>query len=207
MKKENLGKINWWKWAFITLAAVIVIAIATFFHAASAPVPQTTTGQAAYAKTDNSVQIHLTRQQLNALAANYLAQFLRQSKIKYRFIVGPKYATIIGKTKFLGANIQFSLNLIPQHLANGNVLLKAAGLNVGRLNVPVGFVMGFIAKQYKLPNWVTVNAKKHTILLDLNKYSRHKQLHYSMEKIDMANGRFQMKLSIPNNTKEIPNVP
>ncbi len=203
----NKKKTNWWKWAFLSLVAVLVIAFAVLFNACSTSVPESTVGQSAYAKTDNSVQIDLTRQQLNALSDNYLDQFLKQSKIKYRFIVGPKYATVIGKTKFLGARVQFSLNLVPERLHNGNVLLRAAGMNVGRLNVPVGFVMGFIAKQYKLPNWVGVNAKKHTILLDLNKYSRHKQLHYSMEKIDMDNGRFQMKLSIPNNTKEIPNVP
>lgn len=207
MKRSEKTTINWCKWAFLSLVAIIIIAAAVLFRACSASVPQSTVGQAAYAKTDNSVQIDLTRQQLNALSDNYLDQFLKKSKIKYRFIVGPKYATVIGKTKFLGTSIQFSLNMVPERLHNGNVLLKAAGMNVGRLNVPVGFVMGFIAKQYKLPNWVSVNPKKHTILLDLNKYSRHKQLHYSMEKIDMAGGRFQMKLSIPNNAKEIPNVP
>lgn len=207
MKESQTRKINWWKWSFIGLIAVLVIGAAVVFHSASAPLPRSTQGQAAYANTDNSVQIDLTRQQLNALSDNYLDQFLSKSKIKYRFIVGPKYATVIGKTKFLGSKIQFSLNMVPHKLSNGNVMLKAAGINVGKLNIPVGFVMGFIAKQYQLPKWVSVNAKQHTILLDLNKYSRNKQLHYSMEKIDMQNGRFQMKLSIPHKAKEIPNVP
>lgn len=185
---------------------MIVIAAAVLFNAASAPAPKASQ-QTTYAKTDNSMQIDLTRAQVNALSDNYLDKFLSQSKIKYRFVVGPKYATVIGKTKFLGTTVTFSLNMVPQRLSNGNVLLKAAGINVGRLNIPVGFVMGFIAKQYKLPNWVTVNAKKHTILLDLHKYSQGKQLHYSVEKIDMQGGHFQLRLSIPDNAKELPNVP
>ena len=106
---------------------------------------------------------------------------------------------MIGTTKFLGSKVQFAINFIPERQTNGNVLLRAKGLSVGRLNLPIKYVMGYIKKQYKLPNWVYVNQKKQTILLDLNKYSKNHALHYSAEQIDIKNGQFRFLISIPKN--------
>ncbi|WP_283582791.1 YpmS family protein [Limosilactobacillus difficilis] len=197
-QRPNAGKKhNWWKWAFFLLVAVILLTGGFLAHKVFAPVPSNMTGTAAYRKTDSAVQVNLNRKQINALSANYLNHFLHNSKIKYRFIVGPKYATLIGKTKVLGAKVQFALNCVPKRLDNGNVLLKAKGLAVGRLSLPVSFVMGYVKNTYKLPNWVSINQRQKTVLLDLNKYSRSKELHYSAKEIDMARGRFKIQVSIP----------
>lgn len=188
---------NWWKWAFFILIALILISGGVLYHKITAPVPSNTVGAPAYRQTDNAVQVDLNRKQVNALSSNYLNHFLHNSKIKYRFIVGPKYATLIGKTKVLGARVQFALNCVPKRLSNGNVLLTAKGLAVGRLNLPVSFVMGYVKNTYKLPNWVNVNQHKKTVLLDLNKYSRNKQLRYSAKEINMAKGQFKIQVAIP----------
>lgn len=195
---ENEKKRNPWKWAFWTLLAIIVVAIGITWSKISAPV-DVPAQQAAYSKVDTSMEVTLNREQVNALSANYLNQFLKDKSIKYRFIVGKKYATLIGQTKFLGTKVQFALNFIPERLSNGNVLLKAKGLSVGQLNVPTSYVMGYIKKSYDLPNWVYLNQRKNTVILDLNKYSRHKSLRYSAEELNMDDGQFSFLISIPNN--------
>lgn len=198
MKKIKQTKHNYWKWAF-WLVVIFILAIGLItFERATAPV-KVPTQTNALAKTENSFEITLNRKQVNALSSNYLDRFLKGNNIKYKFIVGSKYATVIGSTHFLGAKIQFAINFIPVRLSNGNVLLKAKGLSVGRLNLPLKYVMGYIKKQYKLPNWVYINQKKKTVLLDLNKYSKHRSLHYSAKTIDMDNGVFQFIVSIPKN--------
>lgn len=189
---------NPWKWAFFTLLVVVLAAVGITFAKVVAPVKEPTQ-KAAYAQTDTSMEVTLSREQVNALSANYLNRFLKDKKVKYRFIVGKKYATLIGQTKFLGAKVQFALNFIPERLSNGNVLLRARGLSVGQLNVPISFVMGYIKNSYQLPNWVYINQKKKTVILDLNKYSRHKSLHYSAEELNMNDGQFKFLISIPNN--------
>ncbi|WP_367341684.1 YpmS family protein [Limosilactobacillus sp.] len=188
---------NWWKWAFFALVAILLISGGVVYHKITAPVPSNMMGTPAYRKTDNAVQVDLNRKQVNALSSNYLNHFLHNSKIKYRFIVGPKYATLIGKTKVLGAKVQFALNCVPKRLSNGNVLLRAKGLAVGRLNLPVSFVMGYVENTYKLPKWVTINQHSKTVLLDLNKYSRSKQLRYSAKEINMTKGQFKIQIAIP----------
>lgn len=195
MRSEQKQR-NYWKWAFWCLVLVLVGCGLFIYGRVTAPasVPAATS---APDKTANSFEVTLDRKQVNALSSNYLDRLLKGNNIKYRFVVGEQYATVIGTTKFLGAKVQFAMNFVPKRQSNGNVLLKAKGLSVGRLNLPVKYVMGYIKKQYKLPNWVYVNQNKRTILLDLNKYSKKHSLQYSAEKIDIQNGEFRFLISIP----------
>ena len=146
---------------------------------------------------NSSLVVELNRKQVNALSANYLDNYLKDNKIKYNFMVGDKYATLVGDTKFLGAKVRFAINFIPERTSQGNVLLRAKGLSVGRLNIPIKFVMGYIAKNYKIPKWVSINAQKKTVLLDLNRYSKHRQLKYSAQEINMESGQFKFLITVP----------
>lgn len=196
---KKLGqKRNYWKWAFWGLVIILVLTGGFIYSRVTAPVTVPNEANVP-TKTANSFEVTLDRKQVNALSSNYLDRLLKGNNIKYRFIVGKEYATVIGTTKFLGSKVQFAINFIPERQTNGNVLLRAKGLSVGRLNLPIKYVMGYIKKQYKLPNWVYVNQKKQTILLDLNKYSKNHALHYSAEQIDIKNGQFRFLISIPKN--------
>ena len=200
MKNSEEKKINWWKWAFFCLVALIVISCGVVLNKATAPTPATTTSKAVK-PSDSSVTVELNKKQVNALAANYLNQFLKGQKIRYDFIVGDQYATFTGNTKFLGAKVRFAINFIPERLDNGNVLLRAKGLSVGRLNIPIKFVMGYIAKNYNIPKWVTINPQKKTVLLDLNRYSKHRSLKYSAQEINMQEGRFKFLITVPTSNE------
>lgn len=197
--KEKKG-INWWKWAFICLVAVLVISCGVILNKATAPAPNNDIVKAVK-PSDSSVTVELNKKQVNALAANYLNEFLKGQKIKYDFLVGDKYATLTGNTKFLGAKVRFAINFVPERLNNGNVLLRAKGLTVGQLNIPIKFVMGYIAKNYDIPKWVKIDANKKTVLLDLNRYSKHRSLKYSAQEINMQKGQFKFLITVPTNNK------
>ena len=198
MNKTAKKSFNGWKWAFFVLLAASIIGGAVVVHKAAAPAPAPEVSRPVQA-TDTSLTVALNRKQVNALSANYLNQFLKGERVKYHFIVGVKYATLIGDTKFMGVKIRFAINFIPQMTKEGNILLKAKGLSVGQLNIPLKFVMGYIAKNYNIPKWVSIDAKNKTILLDLNRYSKHRSLKYSAEEINMEDGRFRFLITVPTN--------
>ncbi|GGI62935.1 YpmS family protein [Limosilactobacillus caviae] len=200
MKKVNGKNINWWKWAFFCLVAVIVVSCGVVLNKATAPTPEAEVTKP-IKPSDSSVTVELNRKQVNALAANYLNEFLKGQKVRYDFIVGDKHATLTGNTKFLGASVRFAINFIPERLSDGNVLLRAKGLSVGQLNIPIKFVMGYIAKNYDIPKWVKINPQKKTVLLDLNRYSKHRSLKYSAQEIDMKEGQFKFLITVPTNNK------
>lgn len=195
--KNSLHSFNGWKWAFIVLVVLLVLGTGVVLNRATAPQPLPETSR--LAKTsDTSFSVVLNQDQVNALSSNYLSHFLKDQKIKYHFLVGNKYATLTGDTKFLGTKVRFAINFIPERTSNGNVLLTAKGLSVGRLNIPIKFVMGYIAKNYNIPKWVSINPKKKTVLLDLNRYSQHRQLKYSAQEINMAKGQFRFLITVPS---------
>ena len=196
MTKLAKKHFNGWKWDFIVLLAAIVISGAVVVHKATAPAPAPEVSRPVNA-SDTSLTVDLNRKQVNALSANYLNKFLNGQQVKYHFIVGEKYATLVGDTKFMGIKVRFALNFVPQMTKEGNVLLKAKGLSVGQLNIPLRFVMGYIAKNYNIPKWVAIDAKKKTVLLDLNRYSRHRSLKYSAQEINMADGHFRFLITVP----------
>lgn len=187
---------NKWKVAFLTLVALLVVGTGVVWVKATAPV-DVAQETAAGRSSDPTLEVTMDRKQVNALAANYLNRFLKDSKVKYRFVVGKQYATVIGTTKFLGSKVQFAMNFVPEKTSKGNVLLKAKGLAIGRLNLPLKFVLGYVKKNYDLPNWVSINQKKQTILLDLNKYSKKQSVRYTAEKLDMAGNQFTFLITIP----------
>ena len=198
MSRAEQKSFNGWKWAFFVLLAAIIISGAVVVHRAAAPAPAPEVSQPVQT-ADTSLTVALNRKQVNALSANYLNKFLKGERVKYHFIVGKRYATLVGDTKFMGVKVRFAINFIPQMTKEGNVLLKAKGLSVGQLNIPLKFVMGYIAKNYNIPKWVSIDAKKKTVLLDLNRYSKHRSLKYSAEEINMEDGRFRFLITVPTN--------
>ena len=57
--------------------------------------------------------------------------------------------------------------------------------------------MLFRSKNYKIPKWVSINAQKKTVLLDLNRYSKHRQLKYSAQEINMESDQFKFLITVP----------
>lgn len=198
MKNTAKTKHNWWKWAFFVLLALILITIGTIWHAVYVP---STTAQTVETtkpvKSQASFYVELNRKQVNAIVNSYLTQLQKGQSVKYRFVIGKKYGTVTGRAKLLNVPVQFAVNFIPEKLSDGNVMLHARGMEIGRLNLPMKFVLGYIANHYKMPKWVTINANKKTVLLDLNKYSKHKTMHYSADNINMSTGTFRFLISIP----------
>lgn len=196
--KEKKRERNLWKWAFVVIVIILIGSGIYLYTQITAPIENQTTSQP-IKQSNSSFEVDLNSAQVNALADNYLVRLQKGQKTKYGFIVGKKYATITGATKFLGSKINFALNFTPIRQTNGNVLLKAKGLAVGRLNLPITYVMGYIKNNYKVPSWVKLDQKKKTILLDLNQYSRHHNLQYSAEKISLTNGDFRFLVTVPKN--------
>ena len=73
--------VNRWKWAFIVLLAVIVLATGIVVNRVTAPAPTPAVTRKADIG-DTSMTVELNRHQVNALAANYLNRFLKGQQVK-----------------------------------------------------------------------------------------------------------------------------
>ncbi len=200
MQRHSAPKVksqrNWWKWGFLALIAVLVIAMITVGVKAMGTTKVASTATPATDTTN--INVTLNKKQVNALADYYVNKSLKGQDVKYSFQV-TDHAILTGSTKVLGANVNFVLLLKPTVLSSGDVQLKAEKLSIGSLPVPVSFVMSYIAKNYPLPNWVAMNSRAQTATLHLTAIGNGKKLSYAAKKIDMSGaGKFVFQARIPD---------
>ncbi|BDZ30955.1 YpmS family protein [Lactiplantibacillus sp. WILCCON 0030] len=195
--KKPQGPINFWKWLAIILLALILGGGAYMGTQVLRTPSEAQTVTATKTDSAASVPIKMNRQQLNALAAYYLADLQKGQALKYKFVVRADAAYLLGTTKVLGQNVSFVITMQPSVISNGNISLKATKLSVGTMSLPISFVINYINNNYKIPKWVKLSAKHKTIDLYLNKLVGKHDVRYSVDKVDLTNNQFNFEMHIP----------
>lgn len=205
MKQQKKGQqpkktINYWKYSFIVLLALIIGTVGFVGYNVSAPqTPAVKTEKVI--KADSTFEIQMQKKQINSLVAYYLQNYLQDSKIKYQFTLGQQ-AILSGQFKFLGFPVEFNLFFQPYVVENGDVQLKAKQLAVGQLKVPMSFVFNYIQRQYKFPKWVVLNAKKNTITLRLNEFKLDNGIQVTAKHINLKQDKIDLSVYIPLKNKK-----
>lgn len=188
--KKPRGPINWWKWVTIIIVGLVLGAGFTVWRSVQAPV-ETTTKVATVSSKGSVMHVSFTKKELNRLIDNYLKSYLKQGDVQYTLTVG-NHAVVKGSFKFFGAKINFGLQCDPYVQTNGNILLKATRLNVGTLSVPITYVMGYVAKNYNLPEMVHLDSKENTIVLRLNQFDLGNGLRVKADRIDLQHDEIDL---------------
>ncbi|KRL04364.1 YpmS family protein [Liquorilactobacillus oeni] len=197
-QKKEKKKMNYWKWAFVVLLALVLGTLLFLFHQAT-----TTTSaqrQVAQQNFDNSkyttINVRMNKEQLNAAINHYLVQQQKKKQIKYFFNVGNSVA-LVGTTKVLGQNVSFSLYTDPTVTSSGNILLHAKSVAIGSLSAPPSFILNYVKNNYNLGKWTTINSKSKTIRINLNDMSLKQGIRIRAQKIDLSKDDFRFQVDIP----------
>ncbi|WP_262314587.1 YpmS family protein [Lacticaseibacillus parakribbianus] len=194
--KAPRGKFNWWQLVALTLIGLIVGSGIWFAVKVATPYETPASKVTPLKATDPALTVSLTKRQVNKIVSYYLNDFQKGSPVKYSLTVADQ-AVLAGTFKFFGQKIKFSLLFDPLVQANGNVELKARSLNVGSLPVPISYVMGYAGRAFKLPKWVSLNSKKETIVLELNKFSMENGMQIRATKLDLPNDELDLAVYLP----------
>ena len=195
-KKRTVKKpLNWWKWLFIALVAILLGSGAYLGVKLTTPPPADTSSEQLI-KRDPTFAINLKKLQVNAVISYYLNHYLKDSKIKYEFDLDDQ-AILKGKFKLLGYPVPFSIYFDPYVKENGDVQLKARRMAIGSLSVPIKTVMNYIGNSYKFPKWVVLDSKQKTILLKLNQFKMKNGMQIKATRIDLPNDKIDLNVYIP----------
>lgn len=203
LKKEQFSPkrtINYWKYSFIVLLALVIGTLGFIAYNVSAP--QTKQVQTEkMIKADSTFDIQMHKKQINSVVAYYLENYLENSKVKYHFTLDQQ-AILSGQFKFLGFPVEFNLFFKPYVLENGDIQLRAKQLAVGQLKVPMSFVFNYIQRQYKFPKWVVLNAHKSRITLRLNEFKLANGMQVKARHIDLKNDKIDLSVYVPLKNKK-----
>lgn len=173
---------NIWFWAFWSLLVAFFLACFFIWGAVSNDNSQSQDSQSSIHDSDASFNVVLTRKQVNAIAA----KFLKEQKIKHLSVAAEsRQVDVYGSVKLLGSNLNVGVAFDPSVTQNGNVTLKAKKLIAGSMPLPIGIVLSYIKSTTKLPKFISINASKKEIGINIAKMKTGKLLAFKAETIDL----------------------
>ncbi|WP_245865661.1 YpmS family protein [Companilactobacillus nuruki] len=187
-------KRNYWKYAFITLIAIIVLCLGFVgTKVMSSPSDNYQVSSKITNQNDKVFTVNMNKQEANKMAQYYLKNTLNDGKTDYQLIL-KKDAELTGSIAFLGAKIHFTILMQPYAKTNGDVLLKAKEMKIGDLSLPISFVMNYIKNSFKTPEWVSIDGKSKTILLKFTKFTTKEGYGIRAKKIDLQNNKLSFEV-------------
>ncbi|MDT1997375.1 hypothetical protein CKN82_09850 [Carnobacterium divergens] len=195
-RKQFKRPINPWKWAFLILIAIL-LGIGIWGGTKIFVPVNTVTEQKKVQKTEDvSFEVSTHKKEVNEIVAHGIDRFIEKGDIQYQLVFNEQ-AEVIGTFKLFNHDVHFYLYLDPFVMENGNVQLKATNLSIGKLNLPIGYVMNLISKQYNLPKWVQIDSKKQLIVLNLDEYKLENGLKIKAKKFDLKNDDIRFSVYLP----------
>ncbi|MBC1969150.1 YpmS family protein [Listeria marthii] len=162
-------KRNYWKWICITLIAVLLLSAGWVYVAVFKLSPQEEpTPTLISNKSTVEFQTSTTKADLNQLISSYIEDFSKDQEIGYKVFVADN-VNFTAEAKIFGEPVELHLKFSPKVVDNGNVELTLKDMSAGALPLPVSYVMNYVNKNYKFPDWVTIIPKKEKIYLSLDK--------------------------------------
>lgn len=202
-KKQTKAPINYWKWAFLTLAAVLLGAgIWLVQQLQVQPAGQEIVNETAVDISDvMTFSVSARKEEVTQLMNQYIEEEVAGSNVNYEVLLDETFQ-LAGSFQLFGFEVPFNLFMDPYVTENGNIQLKANELSLGRLNLPISFAMNQIGSQLSIPDWVVINGENETITFNLNEFQLESGMFFSAERIDLVENDILVNVHVPASTNE-----
>lgn len=186
-------KNNFWKYLFFLILAFNIALVGVIGFQVTKHRDQKVLDKVSVIKGVNKVaEISTNTEQLNSVINKYLGKF-QGKDMTYKFYLSDK-AVLEGTYRIFGNDIPLYVYFEPYALNDGSVNLKVTSLSIGTLSLPAKTVLNYVKGAYDLPQFVTINAEKQEVLIDLPQIAIAKDTFLQSNKIDMKNDKFVFNL-------------
>ena len=186
MRQKITGKTNIWKWLFLGLVAallglglVLLARVTTYREDTS----QITAPSAAETKIGTFTT---TRDQLNDTVATYLEDY-QTKDFTYKLYASNQLVLFEGEYVILGQKIPLYIYFQPSKLDDGSVLLTVSEISAGTLSLPRAEILTYLKKNYKLPDFISVNVEESSILIQTTAITNNLGIYVKANTIDLYN--------------------
>ncbi|KOP83114.1 YpmS family protein [Cytobacillus solani] len=186
-----------WKKLFFLLLSLIVIFILVIFILLKTPATEENY-IAENLNTDDYVpfKIQTDKQDLNKVINHYLKKEGLTGAIDYKVLLNDE-VELYGLIPVFSQDIQLKLTFEPQVLDNGDIVLQQKSISVGKLQLPVSYVLKFIGDKYKLPKGVTIHPNEEKIYVSLQKMKLKSDVKVKVDEFNLKNDDIRFTLLVP----------
>ncbi|MEH6949387.1 YpmS family protein [Peribacillus asahii] len=186
-----------WKKLFIVLLACNILVISFMLILINWPIKGEEISNKSSKEEDIQFQVHTTRDDLNQLINQYLDKEGLTGGFHYEVYLTDE-VELYGKMPFFNREVDLKLTFKPIAQENGDLVLKQESISVGEMNLPVSYVMNFINKRYKTPDWVTIQPKEQRVYVSLQEMKLKSDVRVKAKKFDLEHNDISFLLTVPS---------
>ena len=159
---------NKWKAAFFLLLAVMIAVIIFVVFLLFSPANQEPLPTAEHdLKEHVAFQVSSNKADLNKIINYYLEKEGLNGPIEYNVYLNDESVVLQGKMKVFTQMIDMEMTFEPEALENGDLVLHQKSISVGKLKLPVSYILKFIRDSYQLPSWVNIQPDEQLVYVSL----------------------------------------
>jgi uncharacterized protein YpmS len=190
-----------WKQLFLGLAGVNVFLLLMFFILILWPVSDTEIPEKAYIEEEPGAEftIHSSKQNLNELVNEYVDKFMKDKADKYT-VNFDENVQLLGSIEAFQTDIPISITLEPSVQENGDLVLYAADMSLGLLQLPEKKILEYVKKELKTPEWVQIDPKNQQIYIGVTQMEVKSNFKVKVQSFDLKNDHITFRIKVPNKT-------
>ncbi|WP_251552339.1 YpmS family protein [Neobacillus muris] len=188
---------NKWKIGFLVLLGVNLLVTIVVIALMLIPPKEMKNDQLA-AQTSDYVSFHVNsnKSDLNKLINHYLQEESSGSAVDYRVNLGEE-VELYGTLPVFNDQVNMKLTFEPEALNNGDLRLKQKSMSIGRLPLPISYVLQFIAENYQLPNGVEIKPDDQLIYVHMQQLKLKSDMKIKADKFDLKNDDIAFTILVP----------
>ncbi|WP_409288787.1 YpmS family protein [Peribacillus sp. SCS-37] len=184
-----------WKVLFFALLGFNVIVLLALVILANLPAKGLKGPDNDPKKENVGFDIHTNKKDLNILINRYLQEEL-SGGIDYEVLLKDD-VELYGIMPAFGKNLEIKLDFEPKALKNGDLLLQQKSISVGKMKLPVSYVLNVINFRYKTPDWVIIQPQDESIYVSLQNMKLKSGFKVRAQKFDLKEDKISFRLSFP----------
>jgi uncharacterized protein YpmS len=189
---------NKWKIGFLLLLGINLLIAIIMLSLLMMPTSNKESSKQKDLKEDDHVSFHVksNKNDLNRLINHYLKEEAADSPIEYQVVLGDE-VELYGTIPFFSEELNMKLTFVPEALKNGDLVLKQKSMAIGRLHLPIAYVLSFISDNYKLPMGVDIRPDDHLVYVHMQHLKLKSDLKIQADKFDLKKDDIAFTILVP----------
>jgi uncharacterized protein YpmS len=188
---------NKWKLGFLILLGINLLIAIILFSLVTAPIKEkepvkTNTSSEDYV----SFHVSSNKYDLNRLINHYLKEEAADSPIEYKVLLGDE-VELYGTLPLFSEKLKLKLTFEPSAQNNGDLILKQKSMSVGKLHLPISYVLNFISENYKLPKGVEIRPNNHLVYIHMQQLKQKSDLKIKVNKFNLKKDDINFTILVP----------
>ncbi|KKI88686.1 hypothetical protein WQ54_29675 [Bacillus sp. SA1-12] len=189
---------NKWKISFLILLSLnlLFVLLISAFLLTPDKKPSEQINQADNAEKTVPFMISTDKKSLTELINHYLVEETDQENLQYRVEL-KENVNVYGVINAFNKDINMALILEPIVKPDGNMQLYVKELSIGRLKLPVSYVLKYMTTYYDLPHYVVIDSGKKIIDINLDQLTFKNGLSARAESFNLKEDNITFQLFVP----------